>query len=54
MSGYIENSALSEQLADREDALLRKPFGSTQLREWVRSHLDQRSTPDAAAAQAER
>jgi CheY-like chemotaxis protein len=40
MSGYVDNQALSSQLADRPDALLRKPFSAADLCERVRKSLD--------------
>jgi nitrogen-specific signal transduction histidine kinase/CheY-like chemotaxis protein len=40
MSGYVDNQALSTQLADRPDALLRKPFSAADLCERVRKSLD--------------
>ncbi len=43
MSGYIDNREVSEKLADHADAILRKPFSTTELRERVRFLLDQRS-----------
>ena len=46
MSGYIDNREVSEQLADHADAILQKPFSTTELREQVRFLLDQRYALD--------
>jgi DNA-binding response OmpR family regulator len=46
MSGYVHNQALSGQLAENPDILLRKPFSTTELCERVRFLLDRRRTSE--------
>ncbi len=50
MSGYIDNREVSAQLADHANAILRKPFSTTELTEQVRFLLDQRSGPSLRLA----
>ena len=40
MSGYVDNSFLSEELEQRPELLLRKPFSTSELRTRVRRVLD--------------
>ena len=43
MSGYVDNPFLMEELEDRPESLLRKPFTAVELRSRIRWMLDRRS-----------